>query len=106
MGNVMRKLIQNLDFEKISLSMRFVLPTLIGLLLYIYHNDIQWHKQNFEEIKANQRIMDGKISLTIDKLDHKFEVHDEDDKAFRQKTEDRFQTIFFQCCSEAKPHGS
>lgn len=71
-------------FEDMTVHFRWVLPIMLAGYMYAYHRDVQWQKDNFNELKETQA--DIKRALS------KAEI----------RSDDRFAYVYQQCCSEAR----
>lgn len=72
-----------INFDNITVHFRWVLPIMLGGYILAYHNDIQWQKERFDDIKQSQQKM-------WDRVDH-----------LDAKTEKRFAYVYQQCCKAA-----
>lgn len=86
----------SIDLEKVSLPFKYFTGPLVllmgvvgSLYLYIYHNDIQWAKGNFTEIKDGQKEIIAELR------------HDtEEEMNYRERVDAKLIALHSVCCSE------
>ena len=84
------------DLEKISLPFKYftgplvaVIGLVISMYLYIYHNDIQWAKGNFTELKEGQKEIITELHRET-----------EEEMNYRERVDSKLMALRGACCSE------
>lgn len=83
------------DIENMTIHFRWLLPVMGSVFLFFYNRDIQWQKDNFDEIKNSQK----EIRIELKEINKGLQVQID---SIREMQEDRLSWVYRNCCSDEK----